>query len=333
VHHGYVLEERRATPPERDEVVARWQADRPIHLPGALRGPLAELRAEVRATLALFARMRRGGEFQDEVWSRVDERADFEPAGVVIDLGDEREIQKVFADALRGGRRVARDLWAKLSWISLDERDESLRVRFSFGAESLLEWMDDPRRSVWSDRYAQEVFPECAALVENGPLVDLIESLVGRRCRLSERIVYSNSPGGGAIFHHDAETHQLGVLYGQLYGETAWLALPKRELAAQVAAEARGKVLQRTAATPAKALAALNEEDAPQLARLLNQTPRFTRRLVERGDFIRLRAGDALVLPSHGPDDVAWHSVFALGARPSLAHSYGIFAARRRRSE
>jgi hypothetical protein len=38
-----------------------------------------------------------------------------------------------------------------------------------------------------------------------------------------------------------------------------------------------------------------------------------------------LEAGDCILLPSHGPDDVAWHSVVALGAKPSLAHSYGIF--------
>jgi len=329
VHHGFALEDGRPAAPERADLTARWSDARPVHLPGAVKGPVAELKDEIRATLALFGRMRRDGEFQDEVWSRVDPDSDFRPAGVAIDLGDEREIQKVFADAVRGGRRVGPDLWAKLSWISHDERDESLRIRFSFGAEALLEWMEDPRRSVWSDRYARAVFPECAALEDNGPLVDLIDSLAGRRCRLSERIVYSNSPGGGAIFHHDAETHQLGVVYGQLAGETGWLALPKRELAAEIAAAARGAVLKRTASTPRKALAALNKEDAPELARLLNETPSFTRRLVERGDLIRLRPGDALLLPSSGPDDVAWHSVFALGKKPSLAHSYGIFAARR----
>jgi hypothetical protein len=49
---------------------------------------------------------------------------------------------------------------------------------------------------------------------------------------------------------------------------------------------------------------------------------------VERGALSILAAGDILLLPSPGPDDAAWHSVFALGSRPSLAHSYGIFAAR-----
>jgi hypothetical protein len=41
-----------------------------------------------------------------------------------------------------------------------------------------------------------------------------------------------------------------------------------------------------------------------------------------------LRAGDSILLPSHGPDDVCWHAVFALGAQASLAHSYGVFPLR-----
>jgi hypothetical protein len=38
-----------------------------------------------------------------------------------------------------------------------------------------------------------------------------------------------------------------------------------------------------------------------------------------------LEAGDSILLPSQAFDDCAWHSVIALGDRPSLAHSYGIF--------
>jgi hypothetical protein len=149
--------------------------------------------------------------------------------------------------------------------------------------------------------------------------------------RLSERIVYSNAPGGGAVFHHDDEEHQLGVVFGQLAGETAWLALPKRELAAHVAACARSGALRRLAGTPRRALRAL-DRDAPALRALLDATPRFTARLVDHGALIHLRAGDALLLPTHGPDDTCWHAVFALGRRASLAHSYGIFARRQART-
>ena len=306
----------------------RWAADRPLVLPGVLKGALAEHRGALESSLGVFMRTRFDEtEFQDEVWERLGEHEVYVPAGASVDLGDEREVEKVFVDAKQNGSRVARDLWAKLSWISHDERDESMRIRFSFGAEALFEWREDPARSVWADRLAREVFPECAVLAENPPLVKLVEALTEQRVRFSERIIYSNSPDGGAIFHHDAEPEQLGVCYGQFVGATAWFALPKRELAELVAEAARGTPLEASAGTAAKALTELDREEAEELARLLNETPDFTRRLVEAGHGFVLEAGDALLMPNHGPEDTCWHSVFALGEQPSLSHSYGLFAA------
>ncbi len=145
----------------------------------------------------------------------------------------------------------------------------------------------------------------------------------GRTVRLSERILFANAPGGGAAFHHDAETGQLGVAYAQLAGKTAWLALPKRELAEHVRRLASGP-LARAFEGPARALRTL-ERHLPGVERLLNADPRLTRALAEAGRLYVLSAGDLLFLPSPGPDDVAWHSVFALGTRPSLALSFGIF--------
>jgi hypothetical protein len=310
----------------------RWERDEPIVLRGALVPMLRAHAGAIRSTLALFERLRREGSFQDEVWRRVHARSGFVPAGTTIDLGDEREIEKVFADARRGGRMLARDLYAKLSWISFDRRDPSLRIRFSFGAEALRDWQKETRRAPWADRFASALFPECEVIAENAPLRARIEALVGRSVRFSERIVYSNSPGGGAVFHHDDEPFQLGVVYGQLAGATSWLALSKRQLARHVAAAARGR-LRRTASTPRAALRALDRDGNPLLRRLLDSTPSFTRSLAEAGALHVLRPGDAILLPSHGPDDACWHSVFALGGRPSLAHSYGIFGARRTREE
>jgi hypothetical protein len=277
-------------------------------------------------------RLRRGASFQEEVRRRLHGRVGFRLVGTVTDVGDEREIEKVYVDALAHGRVVGRGLYAKLSWIAHDERDRSLRIRFSFGSERLLDWQQETRRAPWAARYAEALFPECAAIAANTALVREIERLIGRRVRLGERIVYSNAPGGGALFHHDDEEHQLGVVFGQLAGETAWLALPKRELAAHVAACARSRELRRRAGTAHKALRALDREDEPLLRRLLDATPAFTRRLAEHGALLHLRAGDALLLPTHGPDDTCWHSVFALGNRASLAHSYGIFARRQTQS-
>ncbi|TAJ11131.1 MAG: hypothetical protein EPO68_14830 [Planctomycetota bacterium] len=323
-----------------DARAQRWRACEPLVLRGAVAAGARAWRGEVGGTLALFERLRRGASFQDEVWRRLGapRGSRFAPAGAACDLYDPREVEKVYAHALgSGGRALARDLYAKLAWIAHDERDASLRIRFSFGSESLLEWTKDPRRAVWSDRFASALFPETAAVLSQRALLARIERLAGRALRFSERIVYNNAPGGGAVFHHDAEPHQLGVLYSQLAGETAWIALSKRALAALVSAHARAakprSALAKRVATPARALRALEAEDDGELYRLLNEDAAFARTLVLAGHAFRLRAGDAVVLPSRGPDDTCWHSVFALGARPSLSHSYGIFARRRTRAE
>jgi hypothetical protein len=305
-----------------------WREDRPIVLQGALGGTEKRFAGPIKRSLTTFERMRRGASFQDDVWKRLDGVRAFRPAGATVDAGDTREIEKVFADGMNGSRAVARDLYAKLSWVAHDERDRSVRVRFSFGSEALLDWQQETRRAPWADRFAESVFPECRAITGRRELVDLIEQLIGRRARFSERIVYSNAPGGGALFHHDDEEHQLGVVFTQLQGETGWFALPKRELAAYVAASARG-ALRRRAGTARRALRALDDVNDPQLSKLLNATPSFTSLLAERGAFFHVRAGDSILLPSHGPDDVCWHAVYGLGRAPSLAHSYGIFALRR----
>ena len=331
VEHGWaVLADRFAgelSEGPSSEQRERWAADRPLVLPGALTEALRPHRAALEASLELFTRTRFDEtEFQDEVWERLGEHEVYVPAGATVDLGDPREIEKVFVDAKQDGSRVARDLWAKLSWISTDERNDSLRIRFSFGAEALFEWREDPARSVWADRLAREVFPECAAITEHRPLCALIAALVERPVRFSERIVYSNSPGGGAVFHHDAEPDQLGVCYGQFLGHTAWFALPKRELAELVVEAAAGGPLEAALATPERVLGELEREEAEDLARLLNETPDFTRRLVEAGHGFVLGPGDCLLMPNHGPEHTCWHSVFALGDTPSLSHSYGLFA-------
>lgn len=294
-----------------------WSRAQPIHLPAALAADARAFRPQVRASLQMFQRMRREGSFQDEVWERLEGDDRFEPAGVSVDLGDEREIEKVFANRIPEddprGKKLARDLYAKLSWISHDERDSSLRVRFSFGAEALLEWQTETARAPHADALAEAVFPECAVLTGNRGLFELIELCTGTRVRASERIIYNNAPEGGAIFHHDVEPHQLGVVYGQLEGATGWLALPKLELARELSGFVAGGEHAGRAPDVQGAVEWLEGGDEdPDLLQLLNHTPSFTRRLVERGDFVHLRAGDALLLPSPDQERVCWHSVSTL---------------------
>src|SRR4030095_4989834 len=102
-------------------------------------------------------------------------------------------------------------LWAKLSWVATDRRDRSLRIRFSFGSERGRDALRDPRRAEWAARLAARVFPVCGAIARHAAITRRLERLTGRRIRYSERILYANAPGGGAVFHHDAEPRQLEV--------------------------------------------------------------------------------------------------------------------------
>ncbi len=307
VEHGFLW--RSSKMPTVANVQSRWVRDEPVLLSAAL--DVESVRGGIRNTLDFFRRVRRGGVLEPTLRHRLGGQAGYELVGVSVDVGDEREIEKVHVDS-----RAAEDLFAKLSWVSNDETDSSLRVRFSFGSERLDDWYGDDQRAREADRLAAAVFPECAAFDGHRSLRRLLTRLVGSGMRMSERIVYSNAPGGGAVFHHDAEMDQRGVVYGQLAGRTLWLALPKRALSDLVAK--RGQ-------SAGEALRQLDQPSAA-LRRRLNSDPRFTATLVEAGHAYVLTPGDVLLLPSRGVDDVAWHSVFALGNSPSLSHSYGLFA-------
>jgi len=308
---------------EEVDAARAWDGAEAVHLAGALRPAMAEHRVGIRRARNLFSRVRVGATLADFVTRRLHARGAITPTGTSVDLGDEREIEKVHAIERRRGN-VHDDLYAKLSWISHDEHDHSLRIRFSFGSERLDEWHTDPERAEAADRLAEGVFPECALLAKHRGILDFLRRRVGSPVRLSERIVFSNAPGGGARFHHDAEVGQLGVVYAQLAGRTAWLAVPKRRLADDLRALA-SPALARTLSTECAALRALDAGDSKPLERLLNRTPALVERIATRGDCHVLDPGDALLLPSHSPDDATWHSVFALGTTASLAHSFGIF--------
>jgi len=308
------------TPPSPAAASATWRASEAVFLPGVLGQGLARQRAAIARSLAMFDRLRAGGTLLDEFERRLRSHADLRYAGTSTGGPDPREIEKVFLDAAPGGTTVARDLWAMVSWIADDGHDRSLRIRFSSGSGKPDEWLAASDRTCgWVDTFAAHAFPESAAILLCRPLRDRLQSLLGRPYRLSERIVYNNAPGGGAVFHHDAEPSQLGVVFSQLEGHTAWLAISKRRLAALL-------VARRRAASVRSALSALDDDGNQRLWRLLNRDASFTADLAARGALFVLRAGDCIALPSHGSDDVAWHSVIALGRRPSLAHSYGIFA-------
>jgi hypothetical protein len=284
-----------------------------------LAARLPPLATAIAASLAMFERLRRGGKLLPELERRLQHCDDFAYAGSTRGGADAREIERVFVDAVHDDAAVAADLWAMLAWIAPGDQDASLRVRFSFGKDRVEDWLQaEDAMADWSSAFAAAVFREGQAITGCRPLQALLQQLLRRPFRLSERIVYNNAPGGGAVFHHDAETSQLGVVYSQLQGHTAWLAIGKRRLA---------RLLVATGAlrTTTAAMARLDRDIDPELSRRLDRDAAFTAQLAARGALFVLQAGDCILLPSHGTDDVAWHSVFALGERPSLSHSYGIF--------
>ncbi len=310
------------TPPSERQALARWQQSEPVFLPGVLGDRPAQHAAAIRASLRMFDRLRRGSSFTDAIERRLHDEPDLHYVDSTAESDDARDIERVILDAAPGGTVVARDLWAKLSWIARNERDRSLRIRFSAGIEQIDAWMQATDLTAgWVDRFAASAFPECAVMLGSLPLRRRLQLLLQRPHRLSERIVYNNAPGGGAVFHHDAEPGQLGVVFGQLQGHTAWLAISKRRLAALVVRSGGARDVR-------SAFHALDRAGDDKLQRRLNRDAGFTAILAAHGAMFVLRPGDAIVLPSQGLDDVAWHSVIALGDQPSLAHSYGLFPRR-----
>jgi hypothetical protein len=317
---GFAVEVDRAPRPAA-QLKATWDAAEPVFLPGVLGSRPTRFAAAIEQSLRMFDRLRRGGGLLPELERRLADDPDLRYAGSTVDRSDPREIERVFVDAGPEDQPLATDLWAMLAWIANDESDRSLRIRFSAGKDRLEDWMQSTDLTAgWVDQFASRAFPECEAILGCAALRTTLDALLQRPHRLSERILYNNAPGGGAVFHHDAEPGQLGVCFSQLQGHTAWLSIGKRRLA---------RLVHRCggAASVRAAMAALDQNDDEALWRLMNRDAPFTAQLAAHGALFVLQAGDSILLPSHGIDDVAWHSVLALGSKPSLAHSYGLFAA------
>lgn len=313
------------TMPTPNEQQRRWRDGEPVFLPGVLGDAPRRFAMRIDATLRMFDRLREhgGGDptgevFLDELSARLADDPDLVYAGSTVDRDDPREVERVFVNAEPNGELVAEDIWAKLAWIAHDERESSLRIRFSNGLDQLEQWMTTGDLvASWVDQFAQRAFPECDAVLRCAALRERLDALLDRPHRLSERIVYNNAPDGGAAFHHDAEPGQLGVVFSQLEGHTAWFSLSKRRLAALLERHGYGR--------RSDAMRALDDNCDARLLDVCNRDEAFARLLAAHGALFVLRAGDSILLPSHGIDDVAWHSVLALGDRPSLAHSYGLF--------
>jgi hypothetical protein len=305
--------------PQVADAIARWNRGEAIVLPGLCADVVRTEATAIEATRQAFDRFRETDEFLDDLDARLADSDFFRYAGSTIDRSDLREIERVFIDVPgdRDHRRV-RDLTVRLSWIARDENDLSMRIRVSFGHDAAADWLREDPRAAWSERLAIELFPEHAALRRHASLREWLATLRPDGARLCELIVYNNAPGGGAFFHHDGDPGQRGVVYVQFDGETVWLAAPAHELA--------GHLASTTGLAEDAILARMQQvDDDAELIAALNTDPALTRALAQHGRAYLLEAGDVILLPSHEGSSPCWHSVFGIGARPSLANSMALY--------
>lgn len=324
-----------------------WHRPHPVVLEGVLSSALRPYRGDIRRSLALLNRVR-ASESAVEWLERTPYdrrlRDGFEIVCAVSDAGDAREMQKIYVNAVAGARITARDLFIKVNYLSLNPRDASLRLRFGFGEEQFRDWKAwacDQRRSAWSGRLAEAIFPESRLIAQNVRLQSALEKIIGRPVMFPERIIYSNAPNGGAYFHHDYVPTHVGVIFAQLHGLTGWLACSRRTLMEAIRhflsapefrpswpaafLRRRDRACLEDLAADAPAMAeALEADDEGPLHVLINTHPAFIHYLIRLGALRVLRPGDVILLPAPTLESATWHSVFCLDDRPGLSLSFAM---------
>jgi hypothetical protein len=343
VSHGTlaVLEPAGLIPPRprrrRREVIAaqRFCAAQPLFFPRLVvpAGALA------REAAALHARLERGElcawlaeagvALADPDAPRFDPERDFGRAIVAPELGAE--------------------LWLKAGRLSTHPGDRSLRLRVSFGREELDDASPDEPRHRAVSALGQALFPGAHALLGAPELAEWLQLSSGTKLYATQGIAYWNAPGGGALFHHDAffeegSGGQRGVLYWQASGATLWLALSMEDLVARVREFAgwlaAGELpwlceelalgaadLEWLRDVTSRRAVLVHELALPGcggLGRILDRSQEFTALCADAGHALCLEPGDALLLPNHGPERTAMHSVFHAGGEIAYGLSFAL---------
>ena len=343
---GWIAQERRREAFDPHEAQQHWRRGEAVLLPGALKAALPKHRAAVRQTARFAERLAQGADPAELLMRAPYARrltAHFDMLASYRNEGDAQEIATVEFDALKAGRVVSDNIWMKAAWLSFDEKDASLRLRFSFGIADIDDVSRDLARQRHAAMLAQTLFPECTLVANNVALTRQLETILqARNLEFLERILYFNAPNGGAQFHHDVERGHRGVVFAQLTGRTAWLAAPKpvlvdemRSFCANLSAaewqtmlpnRREARALQQCVQSPRALASFFDERDNTPVETVLNRVPAFTRRLVERGLAFLLQPGDVLLLPQRNIDTCCWHAVFCAGDVFGQALSFAIRA-------
>ena len=314
----------------------RWNAAKPIVRHGLIEEDVQS--AGVKALVRLRKRLAK----PNGLASWLDERSqDLAPR---FEVRDKQKLIDAERDLCKVGVACGSvdDLWLKTGQLSTFTADESTRLRFSFG----LEGPDDASQDEERHALVRELFEQAMSggtLIRHPELLAETEKMVGGPVAFTQPIVYWNAPEGGALFHHDAfdgpaEQQQAGVLYAQLEGRTAWLALSIGDLALRVrefldglADEDRGlaKALAVDELAPIAAdwgalVRELGEPGQGRFGALVNRGPEFTAFLADSGHAAILGPGDVIWLPNHGLDRTAMHSVFCASPRVATGLSLAV---------
>jgi len=326
-----------------------WRDGKAILLRGICEEALEQHQADLRQTKGLYMAILDQHQC-DELLAQAPYAKrlspQFESLGSTINEGDDQEIETVLFDAVNtnssGNEKPhAEDLWIKVSWLSFYEHDASMRFRFSFGVDHVEDVAADHVRQHYASELTDAVFPESRVITQNQDLTaQLKTSLNIDSVKFVERIVYFNSPDGGAYLHHDRERGHAGVVYAQLSGATYWLALPKHALVSEIsmfihACMANNKwpsTLNPSMQNELIGLTTQTDAIADQLdtfanntlIHLINETQPFIQQLIEHGFGQAVNTGDVLWLPQESDQNCCWHSVFNLGDESGQALSFAL---------
>jgi len=311
----------------------KWQNNEPIQLSGYLTNRLKAYANEIEKANTLFHWIINDEEIEEMLLSQhytqsISPR--FEMLSSRYDEEDEQEIISVDFDAFVNGNVEFDDIWLRISWLSFDDNDASIRFRFSFGIEGYEDVSKNYTKQLVAAELCESLFPESKIISKNDELNNLLCEITEQdKLNMVERIVYFNAPNGGAQFHHDAEKGHLGVVYAQLTGNTFWLALSKTQLLSEIKMfiEKDANLQHITQLIEDEQIAtqfidtlrnenlceqSLDDLTNAEFEKLLNLSKLFLQQLINNGHGFMVHPGDIMLLPQQSKKNCAWHSVFCL---------------------